>query len=69
MGYLTPLQFILWIAALELVTAPVLILLFSGFCTAYYKAKDIHIARICQSLAKVIDAAGKEKTNVGQKQD
>lgn len=69
----TPWQILLWIVALELVTAPLLCMIFSSVFNAYYRAKDAHIGRVLNALGKTIEAATnkitkKEDTN-GQQQE
>ena len=54
---LTPWQTLLWILALEMVSAPVLIILFNGIAAGYYKAKQAFIGNILGALGRTLEKA------------
>ena len=60
MWTLTPWQTLLWIAAVELISLPLIAGFVRTIIDGYFKAKEEHIGRVFNSLGKAIEQIGKE---------
>lgn len=60
MWTLSPWQTLLWIAALELISLPLIAGFVRSIIDGYFKAKEEHAGRVLNSLGKTIEQIGKE---------
>lgn len=49
-----PWMLLLWIIALVMALIPLLIILWSGLCAGYFKAKETHTSKIMKALSETI---------------
>lgn len=61
MSSLTPVQMILWIIGVEVVSVPILAFLASWVISQYFKAKDISFARRLEGLGRMLQEIGGDK--------
>jgi len=62
MASLTPVQLLLWIAGLELISIPLIIFTVNAIFIGFFKAKEQHQGRMLNSLAKTIETIAKTAT-------
>ena len=53
-------QFLLWVAALEMIVAPFVILVVGTIINGYFHAKDQHIGRIAGALGQTLSKAAED---------
>lgn len=61
MNSLTPVQLLIWIVGVELVSVPILSFLASWVISQYFKAKDISFARRLEGLGRMLREIGGDK--------
>lgn len=60
MFHLTPIQMLLWITALEMITGIVLVIVSNIFIGLVYRAKENHIAKIAKAIGGTLEKAGND---------
>lgn len=60
MFHLTPIQMLLWITALEMITGIVLVIISNIFIGLVYRAKENHIGKIAKAIGAAIEKAGND---------
>lgn len=63
---LTPVQLLLWIVGLELVSVPLIAFLVSWITNIIYKGREAHYLRIAKTIAKIIEVAEDKKEGSNQ---
>ena len=70
MFHLTPIQMLLWITALEMITGIVLVIISNIFIGMIYRAKEAHIGRIAKAIGAAMEKVGNElSTKFKKKED
>jgi hypothetical protein len=62
MANLTPWQFLIWLAAVLMITVPLIAIMFGMIFNKYYKAKENFIYRTVSNFAKAFEATAKNIT-------
>lgn len=53
---LNPWQILLWIAGLEIVSAPIVIAMANGIFTGYFRAKEIHSGKVAKAIGNALQS-------------
>ena len=61
-----PWMLLLWIIALAMALIPLLIILWSGLCAGYFKAKENHTSKIIKALSETIKQVANKTSNNGE---
>lgn len=61
-----PWMLLLWIIALVMALIPLLIILWSGLCAGYFKAKENHASKIIKALSETIKQVANKTSGNGE---
>ena len=61
-----PWMLLLWIMALVMALIPLLIILWSGLCAGYFKAKENHTSKIIKALYETIKQVANKTSGNGE---
>ena len=63
MSQLSPWQLLVWIAGLEIISAPILIFIANSIMIGYYKVKEAHQKRVLGTTGKILETFTNELEN------
>lgn len=61
---LSPWQFLLWIAGLELISIPLLIFLMNAIFVAWFRLKELHQIKVIRSIGEAMESISKKYTDM-----
>lgn len=61
-----PWMLLMWIIALVMALIPLLIILWSGLCAGYFKAKENHMSKIIKALSETIKQIANKTSGNGE---
>jgi len=57
---LTPWQMLIWIAGLELISIPLVVVTANSIISGYFKAKEMHFLKIIKALGEFLEKTGQD---------